>query len=250
MSGEMSMTTNTVAKTLPERGRLLFRLSKWALALLALAVVSGCATEPFYVAVPSSSNHSSPVPAHSLPVPNTSSNHLAKASAPAAAESFVFRPGDVVVISFPGSPSLNTTQRIRTDGKISLPLIGEAQAAGLTVSELQKQLRKLYAPQLASNQVMVEAQNFSFSVYVTGAVLRPGKVSANHPLTALDAIMEAGGFNYTTADTKGVVIIRQEGNGTKNYKVNLKSVLRGKKNASFYLKRGDIIYVPQRFTWF
>lgn len=236
------MTNCSISKNTRKQNQIFLWLAKLLLGFAVLAVVAGCQTQPVsFNAVPAGATN---------PVPNLNSNLLAAAAAPATEESFTFRPGDVVAVSFPGSPNLNTSQQIRTDGKISLPLIGEVQAAGMTTAELQKKLRELYAPQLASSQVMVGAQNFSFAVYVTGAVLHPGKISSDHPLTALDAIMEAGGFDYTTANTKGVVIIRQEGNQTKNYTLNLKRVLEGKKNQSFDLKRGDIIYVPQRFSWF
>jgi polysaccharide biosynthesis/export protein len=233
----------SIPNTLPERSRFSSRLAGLALGIAVLACVAGCQTEPVsFSTVPSSVTN---VPA------NLSSNLLSTAvSAPAAEESFVFEPGDTVAVSFPGSPNLNTTQQIRTDGKISLPLIGEVQAAGLSTKELQKKLVDLYAPQLSSKQVTVQAQDIIFSVYVTGAVLRPGKITSDHPLTALDAIMEAGGFDYTTANLKGVVVIRQEGTRTKNYTVNLKQVLKGEKTQSFYLKRDDVVYVPQRFSWF
>jgi hypothetical protein len=62
--------------------------------------------------------------------------------------------------------------------------------------------------------------------------------------------MEAGGFDYTKANTKNVVVIRREGNITKNYPVNLKKVLGGEKSELFYLKPDDIVYVPERFSMF
>ncbi len=59
-------------------------------------------------------------------------------------------------------------------------------------------------------------------------MLRPGKISSDHPITALEAIMEAGGFDYTKANLKNVKVIRQEGSQTKNYILNLKRVMEGK----------------------
>ena len=236
------MTKCSIFETLQIRNPFSLRLLKWLLGILALAAVAGCETKPVSLfPAPSAATNS---------LPNINSNILTTALAPAVEESFVFQPGDTVTVAFPGSPNLNTTQQIRTDGKISLPLIGETQAAGLSTMELQKKLVEMYAPQLASKQITVEAQNTSFSVYVTGFVLKPGKIISDHPLTALDAIMEAGGFDYTTANLKSVVVIRQEGNKTKNYTLNLKQVMEGEKSQSFNLERGDIIYVPQRFEWF
>ncbi len=168
----------------------------------------------------------------------------------AATEAITLREGDILKISFPDSPSLDTTQQIRRDGRISLPLVGEVQAAGMSPSELESQLVSLYAPQLVSKQVTVEVVSSTLTIYVTGAVLRPGKVLSNHPMTALEAVMEAGGFDYTKADIKHVTVIRQEGNGTKNYILDLKRVMDGKTGEPFYLKPGDIIYVSERFQWF
>jgi polysaccharide biosynthesis/export protein len=160
------------------------------------------------------------------------------------------REGDVLKISFPGSPSLDTTQTIRRDGKISLQLVGDVDAAGMTPSALEKKLVDLYAPQISSKQVTVQVVSSSLSVYVTGMVLRPGKVLSDHPITALEAVMEAGGFDYTKANTKNVTVIRQEGNVMKNYKLNLNAVLMGEQHEPFYLKPDDIVYVPEKFTWF
>jgi polysaccharide export outer membrane protein len=158
--------------------------------------------------------------------------------------------GDILKISFPGAVNLDTTQQIRRDGKISLPLVGEVKAAGMSPSDLENQLVNLYATQLVSKQVTVEVESSTFTIYVTGAALRPGKISSNHPMTALEAVMEAGGFDYTKADLKHVTVIRQEKNGTKNYVLDLKSVMEGNISEPFYLKPSDIVYVPERFQWF
>jgi protein involved in polysaccharide export with SLBB domain len=96
----------------------------------------------------------------------------------------------------------------------------------------------------------VEVQSSFFPVYVSGSVLRPGKVMSDHPITALEAVMEAGGYDYTKADLKRVTIIRHEGNSIRNYIVNLKRVVDGKSSELFYLKPGDIVIVPERFSWF
>jgi polysaccharide biosynthesis/export protein len=73
---------------------------------------------------------------------------------------------------------------------------------------------------------------------------------SDHPITAFEAIMEAGGFDYAKANLKEVVVIRQEGNHTLKFVLNLKQVMEGKPATRFYLKPGDTIYVPEKFTWF
>lgn len=238
------MKTNSNGKTAQSRGRLLARPAQLVLALATLAAVAGCRTEPsqFAAATPTVTNSIRPViPEAVIANSSTTTNNPA---------SFTLREGDILKISFPGSPNLNNVQQIRTDGKITLPLVGEVQAAGMTPIDLQKKLMDLYAPQLTSKEVTVEVQSSSFPVYVSGAVLRPGKISSDHPITALEAVMEAGGFDYIKANLKNVKVIRQEGDRTKNYPLNLKRAMEGTAGAPFYLKPGDIIYVPEKFSWF
>lgn len=162
----------------------------------------------------------------------------------------VLREGDSLTVSLPASPTLDTTQQIRTDGKIVLPLIGEVVAAGKTPEDLQNELLKLYQPQVAAKQVIVTVQSPNIPVYVTGAVLHPGPVTVDHPISALDAVMEAGGFDYTKANLRAVVVVRQQKDRTIRYKLNLKKVLAGSEGSPFYLQPFDIVYVPERFTWY
>lgn len=162
----------------------------------------------------------------------------------------VLREGDVIKVSFPASATLNTTQTIRRDGKIVMPLIGEVTAAGMTPDELQTNLSRLYEPQISSHVVIVTVEASSFPVFVTGSVVHPGKITSDHPLTALDAIMEAGGFDYANANLKDVRVIRNENGVMKKYSLNLKLVLAGKQSQPFYLRPSDIVYVPQRFSFF
>jgi protein involved in polysaccharide export with SLBB domain len=201
-------------------------LAMLSLALVAAGMVAGCKTQTI------------------------SPTDALKAQAAKTNELMNLREGDVLKISFPGSPSLDKTVTIRRDGKISLDLVGDVDAAGTTPSALEQKLVDLYAPQLSSKQVTVEVVSSSLTVYVTGMVLRPGKILSDHPITALEAVMEAGGFDYTKANPKNVVVIRREGNAMKNYKVNLKAALQGKQNEPFYLKPDDIVYVPERFSMF
>jgi polysaccharide biosynthesis/export protein len=170
-------------------------------------------------------------------------------SAPQA-EAFTLQEGDVLKISFPGAPNLDSAQTIRRDGKITLAMVGEISAIGRTPTELEQELLKLYASQLVSKEVTVMVTSSSYAVFVSGAVLRPGKISVDRPITALEAIMEAGGFDTAKADLRAVKVVRQEGGGTKNYTIDLKLVLDGKSSEPFYLKRSDIIFVPEKFSWF
>ena len=168
----------------------------------------------------------------------------------AKSDLIVLHEGDSVRISFPGAPTLNTVQVIRRDGRITLPVIGEYKAAGMVPAVMEKELIALYGPQLQSKEVTVAVESSAFRIYVMGAVLRPGKILSDRPMTALEAIMEAGGFDYAKANLKAVTVTRRENGQTQHFKLNLKRVLKGEDADSFDLKPGDIVFVPERFTWF
>ena len=169
---------------------------------------------------------------------------------PASTTAIVLREGDTVRITFPGAPNLNTVQQVRRDGQITLPTGGELKAVGRKPTELEADLLKVYGPQLQFKEVVVALESSAFPVFVTGAVLRPGRIMSDRPITALEAIMEAGGFDYTKANLKAVVIVRHEEGQVKNFKLNLKLPLEGKQSEPFYLKPSDIVYVKERFSFF
>jgi polysaccharide export outer membrane protein len=218
------MNKSIIEKSASGIGQGIHWLAKFTLALLALVTITGCQTDESALNMSTQTSNTNQV--------------------------VTLREGDVLKITFPGSPSLNTVQPIREDGMLSLPLVGEVKAAGNTPTELDQKLVDLYASQLTTGQVNVEVQSSSFPIYITGAVLRPGKIVSEHPITALEAVMEAGGFNYGKANMKAVVVIRKEEGGTKKYTLNLKSVMEGETSKPFYLKPADIVFVPERFNWF
>ena len=139
---------------------------------------------------------------------------------------------------------------IRRDGKIGLYLVGEVPAAGLTPVELEKELKKRYKDQISVNEITVSVESDAFPIYVTGAVMHPQKVMSNHPITILEAIMEAGGPDYLKANIKAVTVLRpEEGGRVKQIIINLNDVIRGKPSDPFYMKPGDTIIVREKFSW-
>jgi polysaccharide export outer membrane protein len=164
-------------------------------------------------------------------------------------ESLTLREGDTVRITFPGSANLNTIQQIRRDGKISLPLVGEFKAAGMTPSNLEKELVKLYEPQLVTKEVNVVLESSAYFVFVTGAVARPGRIVFDRPITALEAVIDAG-VDYSKANLKQVTVIRRQGGREEQHHLNLKLELQGRGGEPFYLQPSDIVFVRERFTWF
>jgi polysaccharide export outer membrane protein len=165
-------------------------------------------------------------------------------------DSIVLREGDTIRVMFPGSPSLNTSQQIRRDGKITLPLLGEMKAAGFTAVELEKEVLKIFGAQLVNKEVNVIPESTAYWVFVTGAVGRPGKIVFDRPISALEAVIDAG-VDYTKANLKKVTIIRRpEGRQAQYYQLNLKRELQGPAIAPFYLQPSDIVFVRERFSWF
>jgi polysaccharide biosynthesis/export protein len=158
-------------------------------------------------------------------------------------------PGDVVKISFPAAPELNQTQKIGTDGTLSLPLIGEVHAAGKSPGQLQSELANLYKPQLQDNEVLVTLETRALPVVVSGAVQKPGKIVFERPATVLEAIMEAGGFT-PEADLKKVSLIRIVQGEHYSQVFDLRPVLHGKPTPAVYVSGGDVIFVPEKALLF
>jgi polysaccharide export outer membrane protein len=212
-----------------------------------LAAAAGCQT-----AAP---QHSTNAPPHSTNAPPQSAS-----ASPAAAsnestnssQSMVLKEGDTLKITFPGAPNLDTIESIRIDGKITLQMIGEYDAAGKTPAAVEADLKKLYGSQLANNEVSVTVQSAAFVVYVMGAVTKPGKLISERPLTPLEALIEAG-VDETKANLKAVRIIRTDNAGhTEKFNLDLHKVLHSKTGQmpSFALKPYDVINVPERFNFY
>jgi polysaccharide biosynthesis/export protein len=154
-------------------------------------------------------------------------------------------PGDVIKLSFPGSTELNQSQKIRADGKVSLPLIGEVTASGKTVPDLQSELSRLYKTQLRNSEVLVTLESGTATVVVSGYVSKPGKFSFDRPTTVFQAIMEAGGVSEY-GNLGKVHLIRTVGGEQHTQVLDLKSAMSGKTTKVYYVKDGDVIFVAQR----
>ncbi|OAI55827.1 hypothetical protein AYO49_01120 [Verrucomicrobiaceae bacterium SCGC AG-212-N21] len=159
----------------------------------------------------------------------------------------VLSSGDSVTVTFQGTPDLNTSQRIRADGKISLPMVGDVQASGKTVSSLQAHLSDRYSTELKDTTVTVRLDNTIQAVYISGAVNKPGKVVLDRPMTALEAIMEAGGFQTGWANPRKVTLVRTSNGRHETTTLDLSPTTRGQAGEVVYLKPYDMITVPDRW---
>ena len=173
----------------------------------------------------------------------------AQAPAPQLTLTPVLASGDQIELKFFYDNELNVTQTIRPDGKITLELVGEVPAAGMTPTALATDLKDRYTQYLKHPDIAVFLRSSNQrKVYVDGAVLQPRILDMPDKMTVLEAIMAAGGFNLLTADTKQIIVMRDDGhNGRIAYQLSLADTMKGKASAGFVLAPKDIVYVPRTF---
>jgi polysaccharide export outer membrane protein len=152
--------------------------------------------------------------------------------------------GDVIKLTFPGAPELTQSQKIRTDGKVNLPLVGEVEAAGKTVSALQTDLSQLYKSQLKSSTVTVTLESSVTQVVISGAVVRPAKLTFERPTTVFQAIMEAGGVSEF-GSLRNVHLVRLIDGKQQTEILDLRPVASGQATKPYYVRDGDVILVPR-----
>lgn len=208
-------------------------------------------------AKPASANQPKPAPA-TQPTQPAQPAQTAAAAATAAAVPTVPTPGgvtpppgyligtdDILSIVFWKDKDMTTDVTVRPDGKISLSLINEISAAGLTPDQLRERITEESKKYLEdANVTVVVKQINSRKVYITGQVAKQGPYVLNVPTTVMQLISLAGGLQEF-ADSKNIVVIRTENGRQVAHKVNYKDVLAGKKLAqNIELKPGDTVLVP------
>lgn len=164
---------------------------------------------------------------------------------PARVASGALLEGDLVRIVFEGETNMNTMVKVQLDGTITMPLVGKVLAAGRLPQEVQAELAQQYERLLKVNEITLTVANTAASVYVSGAVLRPGRIPMDRPLTALDAIMEAGGLNERARPSR-VRVLRIEDDRQLQFRLDVRKMLEGSETMPFFLKPFDIIHVPER----
>jgi len=158
---------------------------------------------------------------------------------------YVIGPEDVLYIYVWKEEALTRTVPVRMDGNISLPLIDEVHAAGLTPLQLKEVLiDKLKKFVDAPNVSVTVMEANSYKVYVSGQVRTPGVYRLRSETSILQIIPMAGGFTEW-ADQKKILVIRKEGGKEKRITVNYKKIIQGKDpDGNVVLKAGDTIIVP------
>ncbi len=187
------------------------------------------------------------------PAVEASERHTPRSAAP---EAYRIGPEDMLHISVWKNEAITRTVPVRPDGKISLPLLNDVQAAGLTPLELRDTLtQKLaeYIPQPEVSVIVSEVR--SFKVSVIGEVTRPARYELKSWTTVLDALALAGGFTQFAARSR-IVILRPDGNTVHRIPFNYNKVIAneglldkimsagGDPQGNLYLQNGDIVLVP------
>ena len=162
-------------------------------------------------------------------------------------EDYYLQPGDDLEIKFFYNPELNENVIIRPDGKISLQLIDEIQAAGLTPAQLDELLTEKYSSQLKQSVITVILKSFGGQrIYVGGEVNSPQVLTVVGKVNALQAIFDAGGLKDDAKLSSVIIVSRGADNRPFARKVNLKNALKGKISEEDYLlKPFDMVYVPK-----
>ena len=153
-------------------------------------------------------------------------------------------PGDALKFSFAEESDLDQTQKIRRDGKVSLPLIGEVTAAGKRVIDFQHELISRYESHLDNPEVLVTLENGTASVIVSGFANNPGKIDFDRPTTVYQAIMEAGGVS-DYGSLSNIHLTRIINGVQRTETINLRPTIRGKPTKPKYVQDGDVIYISR-----
>jgi len=160
-----------------------------------------------------------------------------------AGPSYVIGPDDTLYISVWKEPDLTETLPVRADGMISMPLLNDVQAAGLTPMQLGSALTEKLKKYVSDPHVtIVVTQMNSQRVYVTGEVLHPGAMNLTPNMTVLQALSSAGFTQF--ANTKGIYVLRNENGVDRKLAVNYKKLVKGEGGQNVALKPGDTIVVP------
>lgn len=158
----------------------------------------------------------------------------------------ILGPGDKIEIKFPFAAQFNEEQVVRPDGKIALQLVGEVDVRGKTPEGLRQEITELYSKELKHPQAAVIVRSlFDQRVYVGGAVKEPGFIEIPGSLTALEAIMQAGGFLSETAAIQNVVVVRHEKDKRYGCMIDFRGAVAGQATFTFHLQPRDIVYVPE-----
>jgi polysaccharide biosynthesis/export protein len=153
-------------------------------------------------------------------------------------------PGDTLKFSFADESDLDQTQKIRRDGKVSLPYLGEVTAAGKRIIDFQHQLVGRYEEHMDNPEVLVTLENSVPTVIVSGFANKPGEIALDRPKTVYQVIMEAGGVSdYGSASN--IHLTRIINGVERTETISLRPTIRGEPTQPEYVQDGDVIYISR-----
>lgn len=159
---------------------------------------------------------------------------------------FVIGPDDILLVSYWRNPDMSAEVTVRPDGLISLPLLNELQAGGLTPEQLREKVAASamkFLEEAPTVAVVVKAIN-SRKVYITGMVGKPGYYTLTGSMTVVQLLATAGGLQEF-ADGKNILIVRNEAGKQTSFPFNYKDVIKRKNlKQNIELRPGDTILVP------
>ncbi len=166
------------------------------------------------------------------------------AAAGPAADSYVIGASDVLSVTVWKQPDLSSSLLVRPDGMISMPLLGDVEAAGLTPLQLGKRIETKLKKFVQDPEVaVVLTQSNSKVIYLLGEVGKKGPVQMTPGMTLLQAISSAGGLT-DFANSKKIYILRNDGGKQQRIPVHYKKALKGDPTFNVVLQPGDTIVVP------
>ena len=163
----------------------------------------------------------------------------------AADKAYIVGIGDILSIQVWKEPELSRTLAVRTDGRISLPLVGDVDVAGKSIQDLTTLLSKKYSRVITEPSVTVTlVENRSKRYYLIGQVQQPGEFPIDHPITILQAIARGGGF-LEWAKRDEIAVIRRDEGKEKRLQFDYDAFIKGKKQEqNIMVAPGDTIVVP------
>jgi len=153
-------------------------------------------------------------------------------------------PGDVIKVSYADETIPDQTQKIRRDGKVSLPLIGEVTAAGKRVIDFQHELVRRYEGELENNEVLVTLENGTATVTVSGFANKAGVYPFDRPTTVYQAVMQAGGVS-DYGSPSNIHLTRIINGEQRTETINLRPTIHGHPTKPQYVQDGDVIYISR-----
>ena len=159
---------------------------------------------------------------------------------------FIVGPGDSLEIQVWRHPDLTRAIEVQSNGIVAYPLVGNVKVAGMNLTDFQQLITKHLSEYIVNPQVTVQVRlPKSQKVFVLGEVRRPGVYLLDNPMTALEAITQAGGFTLDAKKRKIFLVRQKQGGTSEPVFLDIDSTLKGKDmEQNVTLQKGDILYIP------